>query len=171
MISKFWSISFLLTLGACSFFHTKASLKKSKEPLVQKKESQPLAEKDMLKVESNVYVYSATSIEKLSIAFDEVLRQEDFQVKEHSPGATQITAESTSKDSLALFNSDFSTGRNYKVSESLVVDVMLSKVSSGVEAKLILTHLEKYSMGQVESRIENDLDFCRRLFSKVNLAL
>lgn len=154
---KFLLLSLLLT--SCSYFHTKASRERAK--LEETAEGVALPS----------YTYATTDLLHVSNVMVSELQNEGFKITYVDLKSGKISAETRDKAYLASFNSGFSSGRNYKVADSLVVDVQLGQLPEGVRSAMTLKKVETFSMGQEESHDLNSSALHAKLFSKVKLAL
>lgn len=148
-----------LLLVSCSYFHTQGSRERN-----QRKQS-------LAKGELPTFTYATTDLLHVSNLMVAELQKDGFKITQVDLKAGKVSAAHSSKDALASLNSGFSGGRNYKVSESKVVEIQLSSRPEGVHSDLVLKNVSTYSMGQEESETIDPNDYHVELFNKVKLAL
>lgn len=148
-----------LFLVSCSYFHTQASRDRAKR------------EQSLAKGELPTFTYATTDLLHVSNLMVSELQKDGYKITHVDMKSGRIAAASTHKDALATFNSGFSGGRNYKVSESKVVEIQLSSRPEGVHSDLILKDVSTFSMGQEESELLDPNPYHTELFNKVKLAL
>jgi len=148
-----------LFLVSCSYFHTQGSRDRAKR------------EKSLEQGVLPTFTYATTDLLHVSNLMVTELQKDGFKITQVDMKAGKIAATNSNKNALATFNSGFSGGRNYKVSESKVVEIQLTSRPEGVHSDLVLKNVSTFSMGQEEAEVLDPNGYHVELFNKVKLAL
>ncbi len=151
-MNKIFLSLLLVFLGSCSFFHLRST---------------QLAYVDADKSAR----FETSDLSRVSDLFVSALKKEGFKIQYLDNVAGKVTAIIEKADGLAVFNVDFTGGSNYKLNETLVVDVVTLPESDGLRSEMKITRTEKFSMGQEVTEELKDPTLYRSLFSQVKAGL
>jgi hypothetical protein len=122
-----------------------------------------------------VQTFAAKDVSQMMKAFSDALTKDGYQIKTQdiANGALVARVDNTNrlKKTESSFNSGFTEGSNYKVSEDIEVNVKISPASDGVVSNLAIKRVDKFSMGQELSEDILEPKLYQDIFSKVKLEL